>query len=212
MPTAPWRKCNPVVYSHRGYWKRPEEQNSFLAIYEADQNNYGAEIDARSHEGELLLSHDPLSASKYCTINELVDLHLPLAINLKEDGILELINKSGILDNNQHSFVFDGSIPQMLIAKKKGMRHALRISEYEKTVAWQADYIWLDSFETDWWIEDPKTIELFGSYKVIVVSPEIHSRDPINMWSTLRQIMKVNEINFGICTDLPQTFQEFIHE
>ena len=212
MSTTSWRNRNPLIYSHRGYWQRFDEQNTLLAISKAEQNNYGAEIDVRSHKGVIQLSHDPLEHSEYCTINEIADLQLPLAINLKEDGVLELIDKSGVLSNNKDSFVFDGSIPQMLIARKKGMSHALRISEYERTVAWEPDFIWLDSFETDWWLGDPKILELFGSSKVIVVSAELHSRDPNEMWTALRLLMKKKEVNFGICTDLPQVFQEFMHE
>ena len=202
---------NPLIYTHRGFWQGCDDQNSLLAIIKAEQNDFGAEIDVRSHAGTVQLSHDPLQLSEYCTLNDLASLTLPLAINLKEDGILGLINNSGVLNRNENSFVFDGSTPQMLTAKKMGMRHALRVSEYEKTVAWHSDFIWLDSFETDWWLTEPKTLDFFNSSKVIVVSSELHSRDPMEMWSFLRMILRTKELNFGICTDRPREFMEYIN-
>lgn len=209
MSEAFWR--HPVIYTHRGFWEKHEEQNTLSAILMAEKKGFGAEIDVRSYGGQIQLSHDPLEHSKYCSFNELAEFRSPLAINLKEDGILGKIQDSGILDNNLYTFVFDGSIPQMLIAKKMGIRHALRISEYEKTTDWRSDFIWLDSFESDWWLGDSEILQLFRTHRVVVVSPELHSRDPKEMWYFLKKMMNKQEINFGICTDKPMEFQDFVY-
>ncbi len=210
MHDALWRE--PVIYSHRGFWEKHAEQNTFPAILKAEENNFGAEIDVRSYDGQVQLSHDPLGISTYCSLNDLSDLRLPLAINLKEDGILNKLSESEILNNNQNSFVFDGSIPQMLTAKKMGLRHALRISEYERSTSWEPSFIWLDCFESDWWLQDSETLQLFSSQKVVVVSSELHSRNPSEMWGFLKNMMKVSNFNFGICTDKPKAFRDFIYD
>lgn len=200
-----------VIYAHRGIWGRPSEQNSYSAIAESNSKNFGAEIDVRSLDGEIILSHDPVMNDSYCKLHELSKLQLPLAINLKEDGLLQLIQKSSILNNSLNSFIFDGSIPQMLLARRLGLRHALRISEYEKVVGWHSDFIWLDSFESDWWLGDESILDFLKSNKVIVVSSELHNRKSEDMWKYLRNTSRELNFNFGICTDKPDEFKDFIY-
>jgi len=57
---------------------------------------------------------------------------------------------------------------------------------------------------------DSVILQLFSSHRVVVVSPELHSRNPKEMWQFLKKMMTKQEINFGICTDKPEEFQDFV--
>jgi hypothetical protein len=80
------------------------------------------------------------------------------------------------------------------------------------STSWEPSFIWLDCFESDWWLQDSETLQLFSSQKVVVVSSELHSRNPSEMWGFLKNKMKVSNFNFGICTDKPKAFRDFIYD
>ena len=80
------------ILSHRGYWKKPKERNTKVAFERSFSLGFGTETDIRDHNGKLVISHDMASndamlAEKffdiYCSFSE----PLPLALNVKAEGI-----------------------------------------------------------------------------------------------------------------------------
>jgi cell division initiation protein len=108
------------------------------------------------------------------------------------------------------SFFFDGSIPQMLMYRNLGLPHALRLSEYEKELPWETNYIWLDAFHSDWWIRD-NILEKYRSSgeKIVLVSPEIHGRNPEDAWAKVYEQFFDGNRNVSVCTDRPIDFLNY---
>jgi hypothetical protein len=177
------RELRRHIYCHRGYWTTSAEQNSLKALSDASANGFGI---------------DP---------SEINLIDTPIALNIKCDGLLrkgleEIIR----LVQDPGSFVFDGSIPEMLQYKRAGVKHALRLSEYEQELSWQTNHIWLDAFQYDWWLEDNTLQRLSENNFVVVVSPELHSREYLNVWDVVAAEISGCNPNVAICTDKPTEF------
>jgi citrate lyase beta subunit len=83
----------------------------------------------------------------------------------------------------------------------------MRISEYEKELPWNPDYVWLDAFDSDWWLEDLAAHELMKKIPTVVVSPELHKRDHRQVWDKIKRLRKLG-IEIAICTDFPNRLAE----
>lgn len=193
------------IYCHRGFWNSVKEQNSKSAIEKTRLNGLSLEIDLRIHNNNIYISHDQFPISEQNNINNFDLAKIRVAFNLKSDTIYS--NKSfidGFLFSNG-SFVFDGSIPEMYKYKSLNIPHALRLSEYERNIAWPVNYIWVDGFNSDWWLDlDNDEIEaLTNKSELIIVSPEIHGRPHLDTWNWLLERRKAGNKNLSLCTDFP---------
>jgi hypothetical protein len=200
------RELRRHIYCHRGYWTTSAEQNSLKALSDASANGFGIETDLRDSAGKLVITHDAFSSSALDP-SEINLIDTPIALNIKCDGLLrkgleEIIR----LVQDPGSFVFDGSIPEMLQYKRAGVKHALRLSEYEQELSWQTNHIWLDAFQYDWWLEDNTLQRLSENNFVVVVSPELHSREYLNVWDVVAAEISGCNPNVAICTDKPTEF------
>jgi hypothetical protein len=203
---------NPKIYAHRGVWTTPKEQNSPQSILKASQLGFGVETDFRANNGELIISHDPSIGSEADELHSYEFSNLPVALNIKEDGLTEKFSSFLKRYPNDDSFIFDGSIPEMLKMRNAGLPHALRVSEYEKELPWETKFIWVDAFHEDWWIDSEFVENLLDKQIPIFVSPELHGRDKSASWSYLRKLMHSNKGTFGICTDFPIELREYLSE
>jgi hypothetical protein len=105
-----------IVLSHRGYWHAPAEKNTPEAFARSFSQGFGTETDIRDCGGRLLMSHDP-PVGQEMTFTDFLELHrrhdpsLPLAINIKADGLQRLM--AAALENYRPAdwFAFDMSIP-----------------------------------------------------------------------------------------------------
>lgn len=197
------------IYCHRGYWTSVDNQNSLEAFVKAATHGFGIETDIRDHLKTIAISHDPIT-STVLQIDTLPGVGVPIALNLKSDGLLSL-GSPHLQDllSVYGTFVFDGSIPEMLRYRNAGLSHALRMSEYERDLSWRSPFVWLDAFHSDWWIETDLLKELSEEHFVVVVSPELHKREYRFAWeAVLSEMLNTNE-NIGICTDNPDKFLEF---
>lgn len=198
------------IYCHRGFWASVEQQNAAEAFENAIRSGFGIETDIRDHQGSIVISHDPVGSS-FVKLDILSKTSTPIALNLKADGLIK-IGEIAIEQylRNQGSFVFDGSIPEMLKYRERNLPHALRLSEYEREVAWLSQYIWLDAFESDWWIKEDTLKFLTEKHFVVVVSPELHGRSKSRVWEIVSAEMINGNPNLGICTDYPDQFAEML--
>jgi glycerophosphoryl diester phosphodiesterase len=193
-----------TILAHRGLWSPSIRQNSIEAISKASGSNFGIETDLRFEEHQIVISHDPVDSREMVPrLSDVLAYRSTIAFNIKEDGLWaqESLKEYCL---STHSFFFDGSVPEMLKIQHAGYPHALRMSEYETELPWKSEYLWLDSFEHDWWIGKdsiPKILdtEIF----VYIVSPELHGREYEPAWNALCSYWAEGRKNVGICTDYP---------
>ncbi len=202
----------PPIYAHIGVWTSLEQQNSRLSIETDHKLGFGVETDFRSHNNRLVVAHDPYIDTEVLSLAEFNFQDIPVAMNIKEDGLSEQYRE--FLDTNQHelSFVFDGSIPEMRKIFDTGLPHALRLSEYERELPWETRFIWVDAFVSEWWLGSQEIVNLQQEHFLVFVSPELHGRNFETAWQYFRRMCQENSKKFGICTDLPSQLKEFLHE
>ena len=174
---------------------------------------FGIETDLRDCQGSLVVAHDPpptrpsLSASDFFGLATAVDHSLPLAINIKSDGLQEMLLEALASHRITNYFLFDMSVPDALLSIKAGLRVFTRQSDVEVVPNFydQAQGVWLDAFYDDSWIT-PQLIEqhLNNDKSVCLVSPEIHGRDTSKLWDLLASSNLPQRKNFMLCTDIPE--------
>lgn len=198
------------IYCHRGFWTSIDQQNSVGAFSKAIASGYGIETDIRDNLNRIVISHDP-AIDPELDMGVLPKTGTPIAINIKSDGLINIgLDEIKEYVSNRGSFVFDASIPEMLKYRDLKIPHALRLSEYEREIPWKSQFIWLDSFNSDWWMNSEMLQKLTESHFVVVVSPELHARPFNSAWEAICiEMMKGNE-NLGICTDFPDQFLEML--
>ncbi len=172
--------------------------NSFDALIP----ELGLEIDVRDFNNELVLSHD-LPNDNSLKLKDFLKKISPnqlLAINIKsseiENNLKLLLNELNI----SNYFTFDWPIPSLVKATKQNLVCAFRLSEYEKDIIPNCDWVWIDCFESIWY-DANFLINLKNSgLKLALVSPELHNRK-----SDLTQVKEiVNSVKVdAICTDMP---------
>ncbi len=193
----------PVIYAHRGIWNTRAEQNSQKAIEDARISGFGVETDFRSWKQSLVISHDPLRDSIPLNAAKIDFTGIPIALNIKEDGLVSNFESFIQQFPNKYTFLFDGSIPEMVKINDRGLPHALRLSEFENELPWSTQFLWLDGFNSDWWINNPKIFALLEKHFLVFVSPELHGREIDAAWEFFYNLRSKEIAKFGICTDYP---------
>ena len=205
------------ILSHRGFWLAPAEKNTTAAFERSFVQGFGTETDLRDLDGSLVISHDPpqrgaLLVETVLLQHRKIDPTLPLALNIKADGLQAMVADLLTRLEVQRAFVFDMSIPDMLGWHRAGVPVYTRMSdiEPEPLMIDRAAGVWLDAFNSDWW--DAATISrlLDAGLDVCVVSPDLHRRDYRAAWEKLAVIAgQVDQDRLMLCTDFPQDAKEF---
>lgn len=190
------------ILAHRGEWSQEVPANSLASLNNAILHGFGIETDVRDQNSELVISHDPCSDKDYEGFEQFLIQGSRIAINIKSDGLLSKIEPLKGLLNDSGSFVFDCSFPELLRFKRAGIPHAIRMSEFEKDLYWEPNFIWLDAFESDWWLEDVDILKMMEKIPTVIVSPELHKRDFTNVWDKAL-MMRLSGLDISICTDFP---------
>ncbi|MDD3769144.1 MAG: hypothetical protein PHV10_00870 [Sulfuricurvum sp.] len=209
-----------IILSHRGYWQNPIEKNLPIAFKRSFSLGFGTETDIRDYKGELVISHDianeeSIPASLFFELYSQTAIRLPLALNIKSDGLQEklklLLEHYKITDY----FVFDMSIPDSLGYLKHGFNVFTRQSEYESDPSFyeQAHGVWLDEFYGHWITKEIIEEHIKNHKRICIVSPDLHKRDYTNEWVHFKAIEKELGINnLMLCTDYPEIAKEFFSE
>lgn len=198
------------IFAHRGLWTSLEDQNSHSALKKAFVNGYSVETDVREYLGRIVVSHDVLSSTT--DLHELVLNGVDrFALNIKQDGMLDKfkIYRDQMLSSD--SFLFDGSIPEMYKARTIGFPHALRMSEFEQEVPWKSDYLWIDGFNSEWWLGDSRINSLAEGSRLVFVSPELHGRDHLRAFDWFAEINAKGHFDFSVCTDFPLELENYLN-
>lgn len=209
------------IICHRGYWKKGHPQNSPEAFLASFDIRCGVELDVRDCNGQLVISHAVPTATSLLLESVLQDYQhkgkgLPLAINIKADGLQNQLKKLVELFSLTNYFLFDMSIPDAICYIHAGLPVLTRQSEYESIPSFltQAKGIWLDSFESDEWYSEQLIINHLKAGKALcLVSPELHQRDFQPTWTRLKQWKTCCQNDrFMVCTDYPMEAKEYFRE
>ncbi len=195
------------ILAHRGFWKQSGSKNSIEAIAAAFNQGWGIETDVRSIDGKLLLSHDPIDRRVATPWEQMVTCwnatpSLPLFLNIKEDGLLELLKP--YLDGWRDRTVvcFDMSVPELVRYSRAlpSAQLATRISEWEDApLRAYCDWIWCDGFESG-----PELERLYPAKGLAFVSPELHGRPANGFRAKLERFAEKHPMAVLLCTDDPE--------
>ena len=197
------------ILSHRGCWRSPAEKNAVTAFSDSFALGFGTETDLRDRLGTLVIAHDPADASAMAA-RDFFALHarhhpaLPLALNIKSDGLAPLLAPLLEEFSPPDFFCFDLSAPETRRYLAAGLPVFARQSDCEPEPLFlnQAAGIWADAFLDDGWItREALARHLDAGRRVCVVSPELHGRDPQPLWARLAATDLVQSKDFLLCTD-----------
>jgi len=209
-----------IILSHRGYWRNKNEKNLPISFKQSFSLGFGTETDIRDYNGELVISHDIADANSI-SVQELLEIYnkynntLPLALNIKADGLQ--VKLKILLEEYQISnyFVFDMSVPDGLQYLKQNIKSFTRESEYEKISSFYNDAcgVWLDEFNGHWINKDVIKKHINNNKQICIVSPDLHKREYMLEWQDYKDIEKELGIDsIMICTDYPEEAKEFFNE
>lgn len=207
------------LLAHRGAWRTEAEKNTLASIARALDYNWGFESDLRDYGKHLVISHNvpesnaPAAEQVFRLMSDKGRGAGTFAINIKSDGLTEMLMEA--LEHYQITsyFCFDMSVPQMLEYQEKRIRFFTRQSEYEQTPLFyeEAAGVWIDAFEREDWITPELLRGHIDAGKAIsIVSPELHQRDPYGLWSVLHQ-MDLSRDDIYLCTDKPEEAEAYFH-
>lgn len=203
-----------LILSHRGYWKTPDQRNTLEAFEHSFSLGFGTETDVRDACGRLVISHDmpsgnEISLEDLLKIRRRFNQHLPLALNVKCDGMQAALQIQ--MAGAENYFLFDMSVPDSLVTSRSGLRYFSRQSELEPTpiLLDRADGVWMDMFYGDWVTEDSIRVHLEHGRRVCLVSPELHKRSYDSFWRTVATWELVRSESLMLCTDFPEEARAF---
>ena len=202
-----------IILSHRGYWKHPDEKNTRQAFVRSFDMGYGTETDVRDCAGKLVISHDMPRGTEmlFEEVLQIMDgRNLPLAINIKADGLGEAIFALLKEYNHTNAFTFDMSIPDMVVQLRLGLPVFTGYSDIlpSPVLLEKSRGVWLDCFNSDWY--DASLVDnLIGKGKTVcAVSADLHKRNVSAQWNTLKKC-KSDPDHLLLCTDTPEVATEF---
>jgi glycerophosphoryl diester phosphodiesterase len=209
-----------IVLSHRGYWTNTGEKNTRAAFERSFAMGFGTETDIRDQDCQLVISHDmpgvgAMSAEQFFDIYKSAKQELPLALNIKADGLqLELARLLALYEINNY-FVFDMAVPDGLLYARQGLHTYTRHSEYEPQPAYYelAQGVWLDEFNDHWLTDTVIEAHLAADKSICIVSPELHKRNHAQEWLQYQHLeAKIGKDRLMLCTDFPEQAREFFNE
>ena len=206
------------LIAHRGYWLNPNEKNSITAFNRALVHGFGIETDLRDLNGKLVVSHDipnanAVSIEDFIQVLMREKIQSPIALNIKSDGLYDLVKTFLDASAIENAFVFDMSVPDMLGYFRSGITTYTRLSEYEKHAAFlnKCEGVWLDAFEEEWFDKVLIKSLLDDCKKISFVSPELHGRDHKKLWEFLIKNDFHQSQNIFLCTDFPLEAKEYFN-
>lgn len=197
------------IISHRGYWRTASEKNTRIAFERSFELGFGTETDVRDLCGQLVISHDMPNGDEM-SLSDLLDVldgrDLPIALNIKADGVACELAAQLKARGVKNWFTFDMSIPEMVFQLRRRMPVFTRASEYERAPICleSALGIWLDAFDSEWYDMNIVESYLKQNKRVCVVSPELHGRCPTKLWADFRASDIWEHPSLMLCTDRPE--------
>lgn len=206
------------ILSHRGWWTSASERNTLNAFRRSFDAGFGTETDFRDLDGELVISHDPprrgaLLAREFFELYRERGQGLPLALNIKADGIQDLMVKLLAEYSVENYFVFDMAVPDGLGYLNRNLKTFTRQSEVEPHPAFleKAHGVWIDEFYGHWVDESVIRGHLSAGRRVCLVSPDLHRRPIGAEWDHYRKLIHEFGSMCLLCTDFPNRAKDVIY-
>ena len=213
------------IISHRGFWIKENEKNTIDAFKRSFEFGFGIETDIRDKNGTIVISHDipksleNLSLKDFLEIYSSFKINMPIFLNVKSDGIKEMVSELLIQFEVSNYFLFDMSIPEMKrYSEGFPINFLTRISDLEEIpiLLDKSKGIWIDSFYGNYTKFENLNKYIRGNFKLIFVSPELHNRNNNSFWRDLKSWLSSNDIhiknqNIFLCTDDPLQAQQFFN-
>ena len=194
----------------------PSEKNTEKAFHRSWELGFGTETDLNYLNGEIVISHDlPIVGNLQLSFDYFLSIYskyrmLPLALNIKTNGIQNLVRASLDKFEVENYVLFDMSVPDQIATIKKNLKHLTRSSEYESAILLDAaEGVWADEFNDDWIDIDFLTNLTSKNKTVYIVSPELHNRNHLPRWKEYKSMGVHNYHNIYLCTDYPEQAREF---
>ena len=203
------------IIAHRGFWRNPSEKNTPQAFRMAFENGFGVETDFRDSLGGLVISHDvpqgpDNSISTFLELYAKYPVNSPIAINIKSDGLQELIVDFIQKANFKNYFVFDMAVPDMRDYFLREISVYSRVSDQESPAfLGSVDGIWFDAFQNELLDANLVNRYLDMGKKMTFVSSELHGRDYLGLWKFIRDEDLHQRQGVSICTDLPEDARKY---
>jgi len=208
-----------LILSHRGNWDSSKSKNSKQAIFASLDQGYGVETDVRDWSGKLVISHDPIMEPKL-ELREIFEYYVKLnsaatlALNVKSDGLSDMVKKCLARYQISSYFVFDMSVPDALSYLKNRLNVFTRQSEYENSPSYYdlAKGVWLDEFHRHWITGEIIEGHIRNGKKVAIVSPELHGRPHEAEWEDYKEVFhRIGTDNLMLCTDFPDLARQYFN-
>ena len=208
------------ILAHRGYWNVDIERNSLTALRTALEKGFGFESDVRDYNGKLVISHNiaddssPDAENVFRWLAENDDRYC-FAINIKADGLKDLLMEYITRYRITNYFLFDMSVPQMVEFDEMGLRYFTRQSEVEPVPCMydRAAGVWIDGFwGTSWITEEMLKRHIENGKEVCIVSSDLHGRTNYqDYWKQLKKY-RIDFTKVMLCTDHPDEARAFFLE
>tara|TARA_A100001388_G_C28771494_1_gene504169 strand:+ start:406 stop:996 length:591 start_codon:yes stop_codon:yes gene_type:complete len=175
---------------------------------------FGVEVDIRTNKNELVIGHDPFS--DYISFNDwLMEYkHRTLILNVKEDGLEEILLLKMEHHNIKNFFLLDQGFPYLIKTLNSGeKRCSVRFSDYESintviSLKGKVDWVWIDFFKK--FPLNSKTYEILknNNFKLCIVSPELQGHAD-SVCINLRNYIIKNKIAIdAVCTKKLKFWEE----
>ena len=206
-----------IILSHRGYWHEKTERNRRVAFVRSFEKGFGTETDLRDSAGKIVISHDMPKGSEM-SFEELLQImdgrNLPLALNIKADGLAEAVLETLTQYKHTNYFTFDMSIPDMVFQIGRGVRVFTGLSDILPVPVMldKSAGVWLDCFNSDWYTA--KTIDdlIVSGKSVCIVSADLHKRDVETQWEIIKSAISFSNNALMLCTDYPEKAREYFYD
>lgn len=157
-------------------------------------HEYGVELDLHFYDGKVRVGHDP-DGLETCFETYLANYqHAFMAVNVKEEGIedivLDALRRHQIMD----FFLFDLTFPAIFRLISSGeSRIAVRVSDFESIrdfslIRNRVQWLWMDIFESAKVLDQMDWQEL-ESFKKCLVSPELHLNRKLENSNKIRHMV-----------------------
>ena len=170
------------------------------------RTNFGVEVDIRTYNNELVIGHDPFS--NYINFNDWISeyKHRTLILNVKEDGLEDILLLKMKLHNIKKFFLLDQGFPYLVKTINNGeKRCSIRFSEYESintalSLKGKVEWVWVDFFT-----KFPLNLQTYNilknsNFKLCIVSPELQGHDDLTCVKLKNYLIK-NKISLdAVCT------------
>ena len=203
------------ILAHRGYWAEKKQQNTYQSFKDALDRGFGIETDFRDYDGKIFVSHDCITQdqlSDLVSLEQFLELvakydNPKIACNVKSDGLLNIFKERFLnFEVNLKSFVFfDMSIPQQYLFSQSKFSTWSRLSEFENITnnPLRSQGYWIDGFQSDLAIMEHLENVRYTDLELVIVSSELHGRNPDDLWNFLRVAQLHQRENWYLCTDWP---------